>query len=102
MLSFFTMPDLAHKIVLVTGASGGLGHALAEAFAAQESRVVITARNHEQLNRAAEEMDATVRKPSHGRAISVAEIKRSDRMKKSLNGGATCRFSSTTAGSPRL
>lgn len=51
------MTDSAHKIVLVTGASGGLGHALAEAFAAQESRVVITARNHEQLNRAGEEMD---------------------------------------------
>jgi hypothetical protein len=57
VLSFFTMTDLAHKIVLVSGASGGLGHALAEAFAAQESRVVISARNHEQLNRAAEEMD---------------------------------------------
>jgi NAD(P)-dependent dehydrogenase (short-subunit alcohol dehydrogenase family) len=57
VLSFFTMTNLAHKIVLVTGATGGLGHALAEAFAAQESRGVITARNQEQLNRAAEEMD---------------------------------------------
>jgi len=57
VLSFFTMSDLSHKIVLITGGGGGLGRALAEAFAAQQSRVVITARNQERLKAAAEEME---------------------------------------------
>lgn len=57
VLSFFTMTDLAHKNVLVTGASGGLGQALSEAFAAQKSGVVIAARNQERRNAAAEEME---------------------------------------------
>ena len=51
------MTDLAHKNVLVTGASGGLGQALSEAFAAQKSRVIIAARNQERRNAAAEEME---------------------------------------------
>lgn len=50
------MSELSNKIVLVTGGSGGLGQALAEAFAAQGSRVVIVARDGEKLQRAAEKM----------------------------------------------
>jgi NAD(P)-dependent dehydrogenase (short-subunit alcohol dehydrogenase family) len=56
MILFFTMADLRHKIVLITGGSGGLGRALAEAFARQESRVVITARDRKRLNAAAEKI----------------------------------------------
>src|SRR5271168_1229002 len=36
-----TIPDLAGKAVLITGASTGIGAALARAFAAQGSRVAI-------------------------------------------------------------
>ena len=56
MIFFFAMTDLQDKIVLVTGGSGGLGEALAEAFATKESRVVITARDAAKLNAAAEKM----------------------------------------------
>jgi NAD(P)-dependent dehydrogenase (short-subunit alcohol dehydrogenase family) len=47
------MSDLPSKIVLVTGGSGGLGLAVAEAFAAQGSRVVIAARDRERLQECA-------------------------------------------------
>jgi len=44
------------KIVLITGGSGGLGHALASVFAAQGCRVAISARNRESLQKAADEL----------------------------------------------
>ena len=50
------MSDLQYKIVLITGGSGGLGQALAEAFATKGSRVIIAARDQERLNAAAEKM----------------------------------------------
>jgi short-subunit dehydrogenase len=39
----------AHKVVWITGASSGLGEALAKAFAAQDAQVILTARRHEVL-----------------------------------------------------
>jgi NAD(P)-dependent dehydrogenase (short-subunit alcohol dehydrogenase family) len=54
--SYFAMSDLLHKIVLITGGSGGLGQAFAQAFAAEGSRVIIAARDREKLQRAVEKM----------------------------------------------
>jgi NAD(P)-dependent dehydrogenase (short-subunit alcohol dehydrogenase family) len=50
------MAELMNTIVLVTGGSGGLGRALARAFARQGSRVVIAARSEAKLKEAAEEI----------------------------------------------
>ncbi len=48
------MTELEQKIVLVTGGSGGLGRALAQAFLNQGARVVITARSEDKLKAAAD------------------------------------------------
>jgi 3-oxoacyl-[acyl-carrier protein] reductase len=48
--------NLNGKSVLVTGASKGIGRAIAAAFAAEGAQVAMTARGTEQLNRAAQEI----------------------------------------------
>ena len=50
------MASFSGKIVLITGGSGGLGRALAAAFAAQGCRVAISARNRESLQKSADEL----------------------------------------------
>ncbi len=49
------MKDLEGRVVLVTGGGQGLGRAIALAFGAQGCRVVVTGRNQETLDSAAEE-----------------------------------------------
>lgn len=51
------MKDLAGKTVLVTGAGRGIGKAIALAFAAEKSRLVITGRTAAALDRVAAEID---------------------------------------------
>ena len=48
--------DLGGKVVLITGASRGLGLALARRFAEKGARLAITARSGDDLERAAEEL----------------------------------------------
>ena len=50
------MKDFEGKVVLVTGASGGIGRAIAMAFAAQKSRVALTGRTQTTLDAVAEEI----------------------------------------------
>ncbi|HCF59382.1 MAG TPA: short-chain dehydrogenase [Myxococcales bacterium] len=48
--------ELKNKIVAVTGASSGVGRAIAEAFGAQGARVALIARNQQALEHAADEI----------------------------------------------
>ncbi len=47
---------LKEKAILVTGASRGIGKAIAALFAAEGSTVVLTARNQQDLDQAAQEI----------------------------------------------
>lgn len=58
--------QLAGRTILITGATGGLGHALARAFAARGARLVLTGRRPEVL----EELAASV----PDAAIAVADL----------------------------
>jgi short-subunit dehydrogenase len=51
-----TMADIRGQSVLITGASRGLGFALAQEFARQRCRVAICARNQDELDAAASEL----------------------------------------------
>lgn len=59
--------DLSGKVALVTGASRGIGLAIAEAFAANGARVVLASRNQEALDAAAEQI-----RTQGGEALPVA------------------------------
>jgi len=54
---FVTPTDLKNKIVLVTGASSGLGEACAKLFSDHGCKVVLCARNEEQLLRVKKEIN---------------------------------------------
>jgi NAD(P)-dependent dehydrogenase (short-subunit alcohol dehydrogenase family) len=56
MIFFYAMTGLRDKIVLITGGSGGLGQALAEAFGRTQNRVVVAARDLNKLRVVAENM----------------------------------------------
>jgi NAD(P)-dependent dehydrogenase (short-subunit alcohol dehydrogenase family) len=52
-----TSPGLEDQVVMITGASRGLGRALASAFAAVGARLVLCARTEEELGAAAAELE---------------------------------------------
>jgi 3-oxoacyl-[acyl-carrier protein] reductase len=62
------MFDLTDKCALVTGASGGIGSAIAKAFAARGAKVVLTGTRQEALDTVAAEIEAT----APGQAVVIA------------------------------
>ncbi len=64
--------QIAGTVVLITGASRGLGREVAGLFAARGARLILTARDPEALDRAAAELRA-VRGP-RGRPVDVLAV----------------------------
>lgn len=64
------MTLLANRVALVTGASGGIGAALAEMLASEGARVALVARRHEQLEAAA----ARIRDAGGTATVQVADL----------------------------
>ncbi len=62
------MFDLTDKCALVTGASGGIGSAIAKAFAARGAKVVLTGTRREALDKVAAEIEAV----APGKAVVIA------------------------------
>ncbi|MBI1873453.1 MAG: SDR family NAD(P)-dependent oxidoreductase, partial [Acidobacteria bacterium] len=56
------MPSFSHKVVLITGASSGIGAALARAFARQGADVALLARRTDRLGEVADEVRALGRR----------------------------------------
>ncbi|MBL8172085.1 MAG: SDR family oxidoreductase [Acidobacteria bacterium] len=52
------MKHLDGKVVLLTGATGGIGQGIAEAFAAEGARLILTGRNQEKLQALANKLSA--------------------------------------------
>jgi NAD(P)-dependent dehydrogenase (short-subunit alcohol dehydrogenase family) len=80
--------DLTGRGAIVTGASKGIGYAIAKSLAGAGANLVICARNETEIRRAAAELDASAR----GRVIGVAcDMRRYDQVR-DLVGEAVDRF----------
>jgi NADP-dependent 3-hydroxy acid dehydrogenase YdfG len=75
------MQSLKDKVVVITGASQGLGAAIARHMAAEQARLVLTARNKKKLEEVAQSLNL-----SKGNfAIVTADITRASGIKKIVN-----------------
>jgi NAD(P)-dependent dehydrogenase (short-subunit alcohol dehydrogenase family) len=69
-LDGMSTPDLTGRVALVSGASRGIGHAIAAALLARGAAVTITARKPDELAAAADELASTVGASAH-RVLAV-------------------------------
>jgi 3-hydroxy acid dehydrogenase / malonic semialdehyde reductase len=72
------MYSLKNKVVFITGASAGIGHACAGAFAAQGARLLLAARRADRLEKRAGELEAAFGTASHVFALDVRDRKAVD------------------------
>ncbi len=64
------MRSISGKVVVVTGASKGIGEAIARAFAAQQTKLILCGRNRTRLSKVARSLDV----PKDHVAIVVYDI----------------------------
>jgi short-subunit dehydrogenase len=81
------MPELAGQVVIVTGASSGIGAATARRLGAAGMRVVVTARRADRLEELARELD-----PTGERVLSIAADLTDEHDRHRLVGDAVVRF----------
>ncbi|WP_087001572.1 SDR family oxidoreductase [Rhizobium sullae] len=81
------MNNLNGKIAIVTGASAGIGRAAAKLFAAEDAKLVVTARREVELRLLVEEIEA-----DGGEVVAVAGDIRDEELHRSLVETATRRF----------
>jgi len=67
------MPTLDGEVVVVTGASRGLGRSMAERFGAEGARVVLTARDEDRLEAVAADVEESLVVPGDVRAAETAQ-----------------------------
>jgi NAD(P)-dependent dehydrogenase (short-subunit alcohol dehydrogenase family) len=74
------MARLDDKIAIVTGGSRGIGRAVAEAFAREGAKVVISSRKQEALDEVADEINADYPGSVFARACHVGEVDQIDEL----------------------
>src|SRR5215510_852939 len=65
--------DLSKKIAIVTGGTKGIGRAIAEALITAGARVIITARNQDEITKAVSELTSHARGSAEGHACDVRD-----------------------------
>jgi short-subunit dehydrogenase len=81
------MPNLADQVVIVTGASAGIGEATVRRLVRGGAKVVLTARRQERLNALARDLD-----PSGARVLAVAGDITSDADRRKLVAATLAKF----------